>query len=51
MSAKVKKELETGRVTPLFGDDGPPRVLTVRDAYGKVKPNVTEYSILPSLTV
>ncbi|KAJ9207934.1 transcriptional regulator family: Fungal Specific TF [Paecilomyces variotii] len=51
MSAKVKKELETGSVTPLFGDDGPPRVLTVRDAYGKVKPNVTEYSILPGLTV
>ncbi|KAL1850575.1 hypothetical protein Plec18170_006860 [Paecilomyces lecythidis] len=51
VSAKVKKELETGHITPLFGEDGPPRVLTVRDAYGKVKSNVMEYSVLPGLTV
>lgn len=48
---KVTKELETGHITPLFGEEGPPRVLTVRDAYGKVKPSVMEYAILPGLTV
>ncbi|KAL1984018.1 hypothetical protein VTN96DRAFT_9703 [Rasamsonia emersonii] len=52
LSAKVKKELESGKITPLFGDEGPPRVLTVRDAYGKVKDaNPTQYSLLPGLTV
>ncbi|KAL1977089.1 hypothetical protein VTN31DRAFT_3371 [Thermomyces dupontii] len=52
MSAKVKAELESGNITPLFGEEGPPRVLTVRDAYGKVKDAVpSQYSVLPGLTV
>lgn len=52
MSAKVKSELESGNITPLFGEEGPPRVLTVRDAYGKVKDAVpSQYSVLPGLTV
>ncbi|PCH04436.1 Monooxygenase, FAD-binding [Penicillium occitanis (nom. inval.)] len=52
VSSKVQQELDSGVITPLFGEDGPPRVLTVRDAYGKVKDVAqTQSSLLTSLTV
>lgn len=52
VSSKVQQELDSGVITPLFGDDGPTRVLTVRDAYGKVKDAAqSQSSLLTSLTV
>ncbi|EED17007.1 monooxygenase, putative [Talaromyces stipitatus ATCC 10500] len=52
VSSKVHKELDSGIRTPLFGEDGPPRILTVRDAYGKVKDVAqSQSSLLTSLTV
>ncbi|CRG86638.1 hypothetical protein PISL3812_03648 [Talaromyces islandicus] len=52
VSARTQLELDSGKITPLFGDEGPSRVLTVRDAYGKIKDVAAdEKSVLPGLTV
>lgn len=53
VSSKVQQELDSGEITPLFGEDGPTRVLTVRDAYGKVKdvPPSQSSLLTSSLTV
>ncbi|KAK9379752.1 putative monooxygenase [Kockiozyma suomiensis] len=50
VSAVVKAELEVGKITPLFGESGPPRKLLVRDAYGKIK-TAPRADALPSLTI
>lgn len=50
VSARTQLELASGKITPLFGDEGPSRVLTVRDAYGKIK-DTDENSVFPGLTV
>uniref|UniRef100_A0A093XAV9 6-hydroxynicotinate 3-monooxygenase n=1 Tax=Talaromyces marneffei PM1 TaxID=1077442 RepID=A0A093XAV9_TALMA len=53
VSSKVQQELDSGEIIPLFGEDGPTRVLTVRDAYGKVKdvPPSQSSLLTSSLTV
>ncbi|KAK9447334.1 putative monooxygenase [Limtongia smithiae] len=51
ISARVKEELASGNLTPLFGDEGPSRELLARDAYGKIKDTQSNKVPLPTLTV